>query len=135
MHTQQPATKDLYFTNDHEWVDFKGPVAYTGICSFKLTGFREIQQISFNEPLGYKKKGEIIATVSYLDYVIEAHMPVDGKVVRVNNELVTGDKNVLLNHAETIGWIAMIAPSQPYERSALLLPVTYRMNNKSRYAK
>ena len=127
--------KDLYYTNDHEWIDFKGTVAYTGICSFKLTGFKEIQQVSFGETGGFKKQGDVIATIKYNDYQIDAHMPVDGKVVQMNELLVSGNPNILLQSAETSGWIALIIPSQPYERKKLLLPGQYQMNGKSKYAK
>jgi len=42
MNTDKAAKKDLYYTNDHEWIDFQGTIAYTGICLFKLLGFKEI---------------------------------------------------------------------------------------------
>lgn len=134
MNTQLSSKKDLYYTKDHEWVDFQGTVAYTGICSFKLIGFKEIQQVIYNEPLGYKKRGELIATIKYNDYIIEAHMPVDGKVLEMNTNLIYGDDNLLLKYAES-AWIAKIAPSSPYERKDLLLPKQYQMNGKSKYAK
>lgn len=135
MNIEKSAKKDLYYTKDHEWIDFQGSVAYTGVCRFKLTGFKQIQEISFNEPSGFKKHGEVIATVKYNDYQIEAHMPVDGKVVQVNDKLISGNPNILLDCAESSGWIAMIIPSQPYERKDLLLPKQYQMNGKSKYAK
>jgi len=135
MNTEKSTNKDLYYTKDHEWIDFQGSVAYVGVCSFKLLGFKEIQQITFNESSGFKRQGEVIATVTYNDYQIEAHMPVDGKVVQVNDTLLAGDKNVLLHHAESSGWIALIVPSQPYERKDLLLPNQYQMNGKNKYAK
>lgn len=132
---EKPTNKDLFYTHDHEWIYFQGTVAYVGVCSFKLTGFKEIHQISFREPSGFKKKGDVIATVKYNDYQIDAHMPVDGKVVQVNETLSSGDQNVLLQHPENSGWIALIVPAQPYERKDLLLPKQYRMNGKSKYAK
>lgn len=128
-------TKDLYYTADHEWIAFKGTVAYTGICSFKLTGFKEIHSVVFNEPDGFKKQGDVIATVQYNDYIIKAHMPVDGKIVRVNEALQTNNKNILLLHPETIGWIAHIIPSHPYERNGLVLPADYQMTRIRRYAR
>lgn len=135
MNMEKSTNKDLYYTNDHEWIDFQGTVAYAGVCSFKLLGFKEIQQITFKEPSGFKKRVEVIATVKYKDYQIEAHMPVDGKVVQVNDTLLTGDQNVLLQHPENSGWIALIIPAQSYEREDLLLPKQYRMNGKSKYAR
>ena len=135
MDMEKSTNKNLYFTDDHEWIDFQGTVAYVGVCSFKLSGFKEIHQITFKEPAGFKKKGDVIATVKYNDYQIEAHMPVDGKVVQVNETLLSGDQDVLLQHPENSGWIALIVPAQPYERKDLLLPKQYQMNGKSKYAK
>ena len=127
--------KDLYYTDDHEWIDFQGSIAYLGVCSFKLSGFKEIHRINFKEPSGFKKKGDTIATVIYNDYQIDAHMPVDGKIVEVNKTLLSGDQNTLLQYPEKSGWIALIVPTQPYERKDLLLPKQYQMNGKSKYAK
>jgi len=135
MNKQLSTRKDQYYTKDHEWIDFQGTVAYTGICKFKLTGLKQIQEISFNEPAGFKKQGEVIATVKYNDYLIEAHMPVDGKVLQVNEKLVSGNPNILLDCSESSAWIALIVPSLPHERKDLLLPKQYQMNGKSKYAK
>ena len=135
MKNKESGTKDLYFTKDHEWIDFQGSVAYVGISHFKLTGFKEIQQVIFNDLTGFKQKGESIAAIKYNDYQVEVTMPVDGKMVKVNTDLLYGNQNLLLNHAETIGWVALIAPSQPFERNDLLLPKQYQMNGKSKYAK
>jgi glycine cleavage system H protein len=128
-------SKDLYYTNDHEWVGFQGTVAFTGVCKFKLTGFKQIQEISFKEKTGFKKQGEVIAVIKYNDYEITAHMPVDGKLLEVNEKLVSGNPNMLLDCSESSAWIALIAPSLPHERKDLLLPKQYRMNGKSKYAK
>jgi glycine cleavage system H lipoate-binding protein len=126
---------DIYYTTDHEWIDFRGAVACTGICAFKLAGFKEIHEITFHEPSGFLKKGEVIARVRYNDYEVEAHMPVDGKLMEVNAELRSGKQDLLIQHPEGAGWIAMIAPAQPYERKELLLPAQYQMNGKDKYAK
>ena len=128
MNKEQSANKDLYYTNDHEWIDFQGTVAYTGVCAFKLLGFKEVQQIIFNEPSGFKRKGEVIATIRYRDYQIDAHMPVDGKVLEINESLSQG--NILITQPENSGWIAKIIPAQPYERKDLLMPGEYQMNGK-----
>ncbi len=135
MNRKKSANKDLYFTKDHEWIDFQGTVAYTGICNFKLKGFKEIHQIRFKEPSGFRKRGEVIATITYNDYQIEAHMPVDGRVIEINETLLSGNRNSLLQDTENSGWLALIVPSQPYERKDLLLPKQYQMNGKDKYAK
>jgi glycine cleavage system H protein len=135
MNTDKAAKKDLYYTKDHEWIDFQGTVAYTGVCLFKLLGFKEIHQIKFKEIRGFKKQGEVIALMRYNDHQVEAHMPVDGKIIEVNETFISGNLNLLLQRAESSGWIALIIPSQPYERKFLLLPKQYQLNGKDKYAK
>lgn len=126
MKTIQTTRADLYYTNDHEWINFQGSVAYVGICPFKLKGIQAIERLEFKEENGPKKKGEVIATVYYDDYTIPVCMPVDGKVMNVNDKLAGGDADVLLQSPDTFGWIARISPSQPYERKGLLHSEQYR---------
>lgn len=132
---ERPVQKDIYYTHDHEWIDFHGTVALVGVCGFKLTGFKEIEELVFTEPFEFKKQGDVIGRVQYRDYVIEIHMPVDGKIMKLNEKLQRGNESLLLSDPEGHGWIASIVPSQPYERTNLLLPKHYRPNGKDKYAK
>lgn len=135
MNLEKSSNKDLYYTKDHEWIDYQGSVAYVGVCSFKLLGFREVHQIIFNGVSGFMKQGEVIASVKYNDYRIDVHMPVDGKLVQINDTLVSGNQNILLQQPENSGWVALIVPTELYERKELLLPKQYQINSKNKYAK
>ena len=132
MNIIQSTKKELYYTKDHDWIDFQGIIAYIGICKFKLTGFKQIQSIHFHDALGFKRKEDVIATIKYNDYVIEAHMPVEGRVLNVNNTLTPGNLNILLECCESSAWIALIEPSDPLERDELLLPKQYHLTGKSK---
>ncbi|HEV8508061.1 MAG TPA: hypothetical protein VGQ53_21810 [Chitinophagaceae bacterium] len=134
MKSSQSARKDLYYTKDDDWIDFHGSVAFAGICRQKLAGFKQIQKIRFSGPSGFRKKGEIIAILKYKDVEVSAHMPVDGKILEVNEKLMSGNPNILLDCAESSGWIILIAPSMPHERTDLLPPKQYQMNGKSKAA-
>lgn len=135
MNTQKPpGKKDIYYSKDHEWIDFRGTIAYIGVCGFKLTGFRQIDQLTFRNTEGIIKQGENIATIRYNEYEVEINMPVDGKIISINESLLAGQQQSLLQNAEG-NWIVEIIPSQPYERKNLLMPEQYRMNDKSKYAK
>lgn len=127
--------KDVYYTSDYEWIDFQGSVAYAGVCAFKLTGFKEIQELVFIEPYGLKKQGEVIARIRSKDYSIDIHMPVDGKVLEMNPILVIPTQDFLLKDPEGSAWLVKLVPSQPYERKNLLLPRQYQLNGKSKFAK
>lgn len=118
--------KDLYYSNDHEWVYFQGSVAYIGLCRFKLSGIKQIQQIVFTENSGLIKHGDIVATIKWEDYQIPFHMPVDGKIISINEELTTGSTEILLQQPEDKGWIALIVPSQLHEKTGLLSSEEYK---------
>jgi len=77
----------------------------------------------------------VIATIRYNDYQIEAHMPVDGLVIELNNELLSNDKSILLRSPENKGWIALISPSEPLQRMGLLAPKEYEFRNKNKFKK
>ena len=130
MQNEAGAKRNLYYTNDHEWIDFQGTVAYVGVCTFKLTGFKEIQNIKLKVVNGTKVPGDVLAIIKYKDYLIDVCMPVTGKVTAVNELLINGDKNMLLQHAEGNAWLFKISPSQPYDRTGLIPPREYRMKGK-----
>ena len=135
MKVEKATVKDLYYTNDHEWINFQGTVAYVGVCSFKLTGFKEIHDLWVAKPAGFFKQGDLIAAISYYDYRVELRMPVDGRLQQINETLINDPKNILLQQSEGTGWIALIFPSLPYERKGLLLPKEYQLNGKGKHAK
>ena len=135
MKMQKSSYKDVYYTQDHEWIDFQGSVAYVGVCQFKLLGFKGVHQIIFKEGSGFRKKSDVIAIIRYNDYQIDVHMPVDGKIVELNENLLTGNHETLLLQPEGSGWIAKIVPSEPYERKDLLLPQQYKANEKRKHPK
>ena len=112
--------KPLYYTWDYEWIDFRGSVAYVGICPFKLTGIKEIQKIEFSKESDSKKVGEVIASIFYDDYKIDVHMPVSGKILSINNALLTGNENIVLLEPESRGYIALIIPTYPLNRHGLI---------------
>jgi glycine cleavage system H protein len=110
----------MYYTSDHEWIEFQGTTACVGISSFKLIGFKAIDEIIFNEPLSYKKRGDIVAWIQYKDYKIEVHMPVDGSIVQVNKKLLGKDPGQIFAHLSKSGWIFAIIPTNRYERNELI---------------
>ena len=124
--------KDLYYTRDHEWVNFQGSIAYIGVCSFKLKGIKQVEKIVFAEDTGFKKQGDTIAIIHFDDYRIPVAMPVDGKILNLNQWLINGQQEVLLQDAESSGWIALIVPSQPYERKNLLQYSQYNLMLKKK---
>jgi glycine cleavage system H protein len=134
MQSDITGSKELYFTDDHEWIDFQGRVAYMGVSGFKLTGFKDIQQINFRQDLGTISRGESIATIHYHEYQIDVHMPVDGKVVEINEKLAGPEKHKLLQDPESRGWIALIIPDNPRDRKDLIRAGEYRAKRRTTFS-
>ena len=126
MNAPKDIQRNLYYTYDHEWIDFQGSVAYVGLCHFKLSGFKEIQQIIFAENAELINQGEVIACVKYDDYLVHVHMPVEGRIISFNDMLITEEKSMLLEQPENNGWIALIVPDQLKNRTGLQSTEEYR---------
>jgi glycine cleavage system H protein len=130
MNAPKNMKRNLYYTYDHEWIDFQGSVAYVGVCHFKLSGFKEIQQIIFAENSALINQGEVIASVKYDDYLVLLHMPVKGKIISFNDMLLTEEKSILLQQPENNGWIALIVPDQLKKGTGLMSPEEYKFSQK-----
>ena len=136
---QQPNTprqhkaikRNLYFTEDHEWIDFQGSVAYVGVCKFKLKGIKVIQKIDFAQNAQIYQAGDIIGSIYYEEYKVDIHIPVAARVASFNEEHLNGDRKVLIDQPEDNGWFALIVPTMPYERKGLLTPQQYQLKEKN----
>lgn len=54
-------------------------------------------------------------------------MPVEGKIISLNDLLLTDDKNVLIQQPENNGWIALVVPGQINNKTGLLSPEEYKL--------
>ena len=129
------AKRDLYYTNRHDWIDFQGSVAYIGAAMLKVMQASKEFKLQYVDNQGFARKDEIVAHLECDGNTIPVHMPVDGKIVLLNEALLDSNRNSLIKSAESGAWLAKIIPAQPYERKGLLLPKQYQMNVKPRYAK
>jgi hypothetical protein len=108
VQAQKCPNKVVYYTSAHECIKFQSSVAYTGVCRFKLPGLIEIQQLNFVVSSLFPKGGELSATIRDTPYQVIRRMPVDGKVVQVNEILLPGNFNTVVKHGESPGgWIAL----------------------------
>ena len=110
----------MYYTKNHEWIDFRGTCAYVGVSNFKLIDFGEIHEVIFNDPINFKIKGEIIAWIRYKDYKIEILMPVTGSIIQINKIFSNKNQKSTAAHLEKSGWIFSIIPSNSYDRNDLI---------------
>jgi glycine cleavage system H protein len=119
------AKRDLYYTRDHEWIDFQGSIAYIGVCAFKLKGIRQVHKLDLAGSQGVIPCGQVIASICYDDYDIPVHMTVEGEILSFNELLSPENWHLLLEEPETRGWIALVVPSRSNETGDLMNPEQY----------
>lgn len=126
MSKSRTSKRDLYYTNRHDWIDFQGSVAYIGACLLKLNRLPEVRELQFTGNTGFAKAGEVVMRIECADSSIPIHMPVDGKIISINEVLLEGNHQLLIDQPENNGWVALIVPSKPYERIGLMQPEQYK---------
>ena len=121
----------FYYTTSHEWIHILDTEAYIGVSQFRLANAKQIKKITFHKIYGIKKKGEVLATIWYDYQKISVHMPVDGKIIMLNDVHLLVNQKLLLSDAEKDGWIVKIRFDQPLQTEGLLSRKQYALKSKT----
>ena len=98
--------KDLFYTEDHEWVKVEGDEAYIGLADFAQDSLGDIVYVELPEVDDEFEKEEGFAAVESVKAAADVYMPVDGVVVEINEDLL--DDPALLNQDPYENWIVKI---------------------------
>lgn len=98
--------KDLYYTEDHEWVKVEGGEAYIGLADYAQDQLGDIVYVELPEVDEEYEQGEAFSAVESVKAAEDVYMPVDGKIIEVNEELL--DNPALLNEDPYENWIVKI---------------------------
>ncbi|NLV77173.1 MAG: glycine cleavage system protein GcvH [Tissierellia bacterium] len=98
--------KDLYYTEDHEWLKVEGDEAYIGLADYAQDQLGDIVYVELPEIDDEYEKEEAFSAVESVKAAADVYMPVDGKIVEVNEELL--DDPGLLNQDPYENWIVKI---------------------------
>ena len=102
----------LYFTKSHEWVFLDGRIAYVGITKYKCDACKEDPAFEMSGVFIYKKEGSTYGKVRCGDLTIDINMPVSGKLVQINRQLLTKCKEDILTIQVPDNWLGMILPDE-----------------------
>jgi glycine cleavage system H protein len=122
----QSPKENYYYTTGHEWIRFQGDEAYIGVSDLKFAGAKQIKKVDFIKIYGFKKKGEVLATIKFDHQQINVHMPVAGTIISINDVNLLVNTNILLTQAEKEGWLAKIRVNQPLQKDGLLSYEQYK---------
>ncbi|WP_352407480.1 glycine cleavage system protein GcvH [Acetoanaerobium noterae] len=117
------STSKVYFTKDHEWIKVEGNVAYIGITDYAQKALGEIVYVELPEVDSEFSLGDVFSVVESVKAASDIFMPVDGKVVEVNEAL--SDEPEKINQDANNTWIMAVELENNIE--------SYELMNESEY--
>jgi glycine cleavage system H protein len=96
----------LKYTKEHEWVKTEGKKAYVGITDYAQNSLGDIVFVELPDIAKTIENGDVLAVVESVKAASDIYSPVEGKVVKVNEEL--SDSPELLNQKPYDSWIAVV---------------------------
>ena len=111
--------KNLLYTSEHEWVKIEGNTATIGITDFAQGELGDIIFLEFPDLDAVFNVGDIFGTIEAVKTVSDLYMPLEGKIVEVNNILNDNPEKVNEDPYDE-GWIVKIIIDENATKDQLL---------------
>lgn len=115
--------KELLYTKEHEWIKVEGNKAYIGITDYAQTSLGSIVFVELPEEDSEFSAGDNFATVESVKAAADIYIPISGKILSINEEIV--DDPSLVNKDPYENWMVLIEISNEDELSSLLKAEEY----------
>ena len=107
-------------SNTHEWVLEEAKLCTIGLTDYAIEQLGDVVFVELPEIGSEFAKNEVFATIESVKAASEIYMPVGGKVVEVNEELINSPEIINEDPYEK-GWLIKIEASNMTEDSVGLL--------------
>jgi glycine cleavage system H protein len=124
------STKDLKFTEKHEWARADGGIATFGLSDYAQSQFGDIVFIELPSVGASYAKGDTCANVESVKAVEDMYAPVSGKVIEVNKTLESAPENINKDPYRE-GWVCKVKMNNPSELDSLMDESAYDKYVKS----
>ncbi len=109
---------DMLYVDTHEWVHIEGNKAKVGISSYAAMSLGDIVFFDLPKVGDTFKKGEVFAAVESVKSASDLYMPLTGKIIAVNDQLI--DAPELVNEDPFNNYIVEIEFTNEDETKGLL---------------
>ena len=116
---------NLKYTKEHEWIRIEGNQAIIGITDFAQGELGDIVYVEIETEGETLNAEAVFGTVEAVKTVSDLFMPVSGKVVEVNKNLVTKPESVNKDPYNE-GWMIRVEMTNHSEVSNLMNADDYR---------
>ena len=116
--------KNLFYTKEHEWADFKDDEVIIGITDYAQGQLGDVIFIEFPD-IGEKfNSGDIFGEVEAVKTVSELYLPISGTITKINESLEDNPESV---NSEPYGkgWLVKISPENFNDREGLISSEEY----------
>ena len=115
---------NIYFTEDHEWIQVEGDIGTCGITEFAQEQLGDIVYVELPEAGREVVQNDEIAVVESVKAASELYAPVSGEVIESNDELTDDPAKVNVD-AMGDGWFFKIRISAMDELENLMDKAAY----------
>ena len=111
--------KNLLYTSEHEWVKIEGNTATIGITDFAQGELGDIIFLEFPDLNAVFNVGDIFGTIEAVKTVSDLYMPLEGKIVEVNN-ILNDNPEKINEDPYGKGWMVKIIIDENATKNQLL---------------
>lgn len=116
--------KDLYFSKEHTWVLVENNIATVGITAYAQNELGEIIYVDLPNMNHHFIQNEVFGTVEVIKAVSDLFMPISGKIIENNEQLLKEPTHVNSNLFDNC-WMIKIAIEDLRETKNLLSAEQY----------
>ena len=118
-------SEDLYYSKEHTWLKIEGNIGTVGITEFAQSELGEIVYVDLPNNDYKFNQSEIFGSVEALKTVSDLFMPISGKVIETNKELLK-EPTLVNSDPFATGWMMKIAIINIEEVKNLLSAEQYK---------
>lgn len=110
--------KDLYYSEDHEWIKVEGDIVYIGITDYAQHSLGSIVYVEMPDVDDEFDAGEVFGVIESVKAASDSFMPVSGTIVEINEDLE--DEPESINAAPYEKWILKVKLNDASELEKLM---------------
>lgn len=117
--------KNLFYTKEHEWADFKDEEIIIGITDYAQSQLGDVIFIEFPDVGDEFNSGDVFGEVEAVKTVSELYIPLSGTIIAVNEDLEEAPDNVNSDPYGK-GWLIKISAKDINDKKKLLSSEEYK---------
>ena len=115
----------LYYTQDHEWLEVDGDTAVVGITEHACEQLGELVFVELPDTGSTYKSGDSVGVVESIKAASDIYMPLDGEITEINDAVVE-DATALSTAPESTGWLWKMKISNADQLQELMDKAAYQ---------